>query len=389
MFFASAFHSALLWVTTSTSVAYSSNRRRTLLLSWLGLWPIAFVLIGIFPTACVLHAILTGSIATICAASNARPRTFALVSLVGGLCLYGSLAAVRLVELRQLMREFPLESLEARLAYEPRSTRESNNVVDVVKVMDDRRSSTLDNYDYYPMVDSFKVKRRMIALEDLHTGSVRLFNSSPGFGVARILYYRTSDIPLPPVPSVPLPKLSRSALGSSHSAGDVSPGEILDAPPSRKLRDNLEVMHRLEKYEFANPLAFGYIPQRRSAAGFRAHALKQLPTTGTDATEGNWHVDFVELISLLKHAEPVAYVSTNLPRMDELRDAPIRPLDSFERDQLSALRGGGDIVAAQAPGRIRMLGALRAVDECLNCHNVAAGDLLGVFSYDLRRDPPH
>ena len=34
-----------------------------------------------------------------------------------------------------------------------------------------------------------------------------------------------------------------------------------------------------------------------------------------------------------------------------------------------------------------MLGSLRATKECLQCHRVEHGALLGAFSYELLRDP--
>ena len=37
------------------------------------------------------------------------------------------------------------------------------------------------------------------------------------------------------------------------------------------------------------------------------------------------------------------YVSKNLPRMQELRDAPVRPLDDFEKQALRALEQGQEL----------------------------------------------
>jgi hypothetical protein len=74
--------------------------------------------------------------------------------------------------------------------------------------------------------------------------------------------------------------------------------------------------------------------------------------------------------------------------MDELRDAPTRPLDDFEAERLPKLRAGEELSTAQGPRRVRMLGAIRAQADCLRCHGVNQGDLLGAFSYDLRRDLP-
>jgi hypothetical protein len=74
--------------------------------------------------------------------------------------------------------------------------------------------------------------------------------------------------------------------------------------------------------------------------------------------------------------------------MDELRDVPCRPLDEFETENLPKLRAGDELASAQGPRRLRMIGAIRARDECLKCHSADPGELLGAFSYDLRRDRP-
>ena len=37
---------------------------------------------------------------------------------------------------------------------------------------------------------------------------------------------------------------------------------------------------------------------------------------------------------------------------------------------------------------ILMMGALRASKQCLQCHDVQRGELLGTFSYEMLRDPP-
>jgi len=70
--------------------------------------------------------------------------------------------------------------------------------------------------------------------------------------------------------------------------------------------------------------------------------------------------------------------------MEELRDAPTRPLDGFERDALEKLRGGEELVVEENPDELRMLGPLRALEECRHCHEVKADELLGAFSYRLR-----
>ena len=36
-----------------------------------------------------------------------------------------------------------------------------------------------------------------------------------------------------------------------------------------------------------------------------------------------------------------------------------------------------------APNRIRMVGSLRAGKDCMECHSIRRGELLGAFSYEL------
>jgi hypothetical protein len=99
-----------------------------------------------------------------------------------------------------------------------------------------------------------------------------------------------------------------------------------------------------------------------------------------------WRIQSLDLVSLLKHKEPAAYVSKNLPRMQELRHAPTRPLNAFESSALKSLRQGQDIEVESAANRIFMLGAIRAGKPCLECHAGTRGKLLGAFSYVLKQE---
>ena len=97
----------------------------------------------------------------------------------------------------------------------------------------------------------------------------------------------------------------------------------------------------------------------------------------------DWHVARLELVSLLVHDEPCAYVSANLPQMDEVRNVSTRSLDQFESQALARLRAGEDLVTESGPHAIRMLGPILASNDCLKCHGVERGTLLGCFSYTL------
>lgn len=159
-------------------------------------------------------------------------------------------------------------------------------------------------------------------------------------------------------------------------------------------RGALALAHRRGIVDFANPERLGIIgftkdgnkPKRDldRVVGFQAHAFRSMPDV--DLPSGTqWRIADLQLVSLLKHDPPAAYLSQNLPRMDELRQAATRPLDSFEFASLDRLRRGEELIVAEGSLTIRMLGAIRAARQCIECHDVTRGTLLGAFSYRLRR----
>ena len=95
----------------------------------------------------------------------------------------------------------------------------------------------------------------------------------------------------------------------------------------------------------------------------------------------------VLLVGILKHDQPLVYLSDKLPSMDLLRNGHTRELDSFEEAGLATLKGGEDLCIVERDDTLRMLGALRATAQCLKCHDASTGDLLGAFSYTLRYGP--
>lgn len=112
------------------------------------------------------------------------------------------------------------------------------------------------------------------------------------------------------------------------------------------------------------------------------HAFRALPPLAPARTT-RWQVKELQLVSLLKHRPAAAYVSDHLPRMDELATAKTRSLDGFESSALERLRTGEELVAVWHGAQIRMVGAIRAVEQCGHCHPVHRGTLLGAFAYRL------
>jgi len=149
--------------------------------------------------------------------------------------------------------------------------------------------------------------------------------------------------------------------------------------PTLGERAPLLEMHDSGVLDFIHPSGFGHIKDRRHVAGFEPHQFSQVP----QPTE-RWAVEQLDLISLLLHEKPVAYVSAKLPKMDELRGAPTRQLDEVEAEGLQALRNGEDLFVHSTEAGVRMVGSVRAANQCVKCHDGNRGDLLGAFSYRLR-----
>jgi hypothetical protein len=210
-------------------------------------------------------------------------------------------------------------------------------------------------------------------LEQLHEDTVRAFINQPGFGYARMGGISESDINSRlgngPPPAQPNPQV---APAWSFVAGVEGP-----PPPNEDvIRASFLEMHDLGVADFVYPRGFGLIKDRSRVIGFQSHQFSQLPDPGE-----RWSLQRLDLIGLVVHDDPVAYVSDSLPRMDELREGRKRPLDAFETNGLAALRKGEELYVRDTAVGLRVLGAVRSARQCIACHGGERGDLLGAFSY--------
>jgi hypothetical protein len=302
--------------------------------------------------------------------------TSAVVFSVMGLVSLGQWSHVR--------RDYPLVSLADRLNYEHRSVAPASpGVAAMPKSTTELTDQIRELEDLYQ--PGYVGMLRTRSLELAHASRVQQFISTPGFGVGRMLgpspgFARRGDEPESPIAQRPLP----AALEVSASLSEAAPGRqdsALGAAPAESRE-----LHRAALLDFGQPERFGYVQDVDHVSGFQPHRFSRFPELGEPKSKSapvQWRMARVELVSLLKHDRPMVYVSKNLPRMDELGDAPVRSLDSFEAHALSVLAEGKEIVSQSRPERIRMLGAVRAVEQCLNCHQVERGVMLGAFSYEI------
>jgi hypothetical protein len=278
--------------------------------------------------------------------------------------LTGWLVSYSLREFQRLRELYPFESMEERLP-EPVVVGPRRPLPSATEARLAKLESDAERHIPFPTRPEF--------LKMLHHNTVKLFINSPGFGVARAIDLPSRhdlDAPIRAPVRQPVPRASPSAIPAGLTSAPLPVEDV-----------NRSELHRDSITQFANPLRSGYVEDRRHAAGFVPHSFRQLPESPKERIK----VETIDLVGLLLNPEPLAYVSADLPRMDELRKAPTRPLDEFESAGLKQLRDGEDLVDAESGEYVRMLGAIRNARHCATCHGGERGDLLGAFSYILRR----
>src|SRR5262249_52375121 len=155
--------------------------------------------------------------------------------------------------------------------------------------------------------------------------TVYYFINSPGFGIRRMMR------PSPGLLSFGLRRWPPFPQPGSAPEAVVSLGEMR-TDGRIWAEESLYWMHADNVLDFVYPVGFGYVKDRRNVAGFQAHQLSFPPEPAH-----SWQLQHLDLVGLLLHEKPVAYVSAHLPRMDELREAPTRALDVFETEGLASL----------------------------------------------------
>ncbi len=280
-------------------------------------------------------------------------------------------------EYRELQAKYPMESLSERLAYESRHPKSEMSAD-----QDIRAASQVWHRD---PDESQRAERRYNALKEFHSLTFSQFVSAFGFGVSRMTEIQRHFINYQPPEPPPLDSFPKRPQQQDPPTAIKNPllAKNIDAVQQRiPLPSQLEVVQ-----QFTWDSAWAYVPSGQQAAGFRAHRLIQVPALHGDSPD-DWQISRLDLVSLLKFDSPRVYLSEHLPRMEELRNAETRPVDEFEQRALEQLRGGEDIVVDQQHNSIRMVGAVRAATQCLDCHSVRRGELLGAFSYLLDRKHP-
>jgi hypothetical protein len=355
----------------------------------------------------------------------ARPKNlnrnwFGVICLSCAMAAYGIAIAEFIPAYREhqeLLSRYPAVDLKPRLSYELVGTSPtagdgptlSGNVNSSPKYQErslDELNDTLRGYlDLGTMrIERRRTDRRMAfqALMRVHEGFVADFISQPGVGRSRIpgvKLLRKSNfldewdgvrLDVPP----DQPHIRRE---TSAGVGDGDFSDQLQTSDSRYHElaarlatpipgeSSLQHLHVHSIANFAPRNSFGGVSDRMEARGFEAHAFHISPSDSIwPDSQVDWQLSRLELVSLLKHHPAAAYVSDHLPAMDELKDAPTRAVTAFESQAITKLVDGDDLVVERSGDReITMIGAIRAITDCRDCHRVPLGGLLGAFSYKL------
>ncbi len=340
---------------------------------------------------------------------NIRCRTRVLISsviIVGSFALFTSAGKARIAELYQLRAQYPVTSLEERLAFETEGLSRYRKQVASRSVSVDP-DATLPNATSQASKISSPVEQRLANLEsdprsentargwafrELHQREREKFEVARGFGMVRMMdlafelrwienYEKKEELDV----------LKSEEEGESESFIEFNGTTIRRADDSSVASvsiptiDRLLGLHTNEAGDFLRPGDFGYVAAKRQAAGFRSHAFHQpKPSVTTEDPDVQWSIRRLELVSLLRFETPRVYVTQRLPNLEHLKAVPTRQLNEFEESNLPKLYRDEDVVLQESAGSILMLGSLRANKTCLKCHSVERGELLGAFSYELR-----
>ncbi len=315
------------------------------------------LLCGLLPTPTLILQVVASAFGTVGLVIPRYGRQVASVISISACVISWGMIASKAShyhrEVDELREATPFVSLEARLPIAKTTDAVPDSQIDAVE--------TRVGFEHGPSRWNF---------EYLHSERIKDFVRTPGFGVGRMVssthtvdsIRRAIRLPEP----IPQPGILRDEIEPSG-----------DAVPDAKVREFFG-FHADSIGSFVNSKGFGYFKSRHEVAGFAPHAFEREPKPAVP-----YMLERLELVGLVRNSEPAVYVSEFLPRMVELGSVASRPADGFEAAGLRRLAAGEDLVANAVGSKVRLLGAIRNMTACVECHGGRRGDLLGAFSYRL------
>ena len=327
----------------------------------------------------------------LCRALKARPRYYLHAGAAATLAIFLAFGLQGPSYWTALQQHYPMESVESRLAYEVRASQAPAPDGDVLAA---DAVAQLDHLYDQPR-EKYARQRRAESLAIVHGSYVTQFVNSPGFGVGRDIgsssrMIETSFREAAGKLQGPVPMPAETARTIEISAQDAGSQarEQTPRPAAPVIIPQLETVHRHAQLDFADPLDFGFVLDR-AARGRFSLASFHAPADPARIVGDRLPDDRVVGGAPGRTCEPAQARAADGVSLQEpaangrFTRRAVRPLDAFEEEGLSALRAGETIHTRDEGDRIRMLGAVRAAGQCLNCHEVQHGALLGAFSYEF------
>jgi len=386
MFYANLFFAVILLVAANTIILIRGKGLvgTTVVLAIIfSLLPFALMAIGVGLLLYVLWEFAFAlTIAARAAAHNSRPRSrFLAWSLLALVFVFGINLAIawtsKSAEVNRFREHFPYQSFEGRLPARPGTAvvlpRKAE--LSVARLEEEMSHFGVQYGERHRVSETYPGGwGGSRTLYELHEETVSHFIDQPNFGWARLLREPGEEY---------VAEGQRNAKPTAQpGTRSISTATWNEIGKEINLPDKLDSMHEDACMDFINPWLHWLFKDIRHVGGFQAHGLSKAPKDNE-----RYKLQTVDLVGLVVHPKPVAYVSDKLPAMDELREAPLRDLNAFEASGLKALQDGDEVFVREMPDKsLRMLGAIRALKQCVDCHGGARGDLLGAFSYELRRE---
>lgn len=305
-------------------------------------------------------------------------RSFRYGSILAFFLIYGGCSFQAYRELSDLKREYAVVQLHERL---PKKNSTSENV----ELSERARAQLNDLEEKFADAtrDGYQIRRVQQEVQSLHENALLAFTMSPSFGVARMsttfsILQRNSY----------KPDTRTMQQGTLLSWTGLSISEV-DALPESSFQ-SFERWLTASIMKFVPFWSLGVALESNRIAGFHSHGMEDYSKVPEKSHSlvldyAKYQVNRLDLISLLLHEKPVAYVSDTLPNMANLSKLRTRPLNPFEAVGLLRLEAGESIYVKEYQEHTLVLGALRNAKQCQACHEGERGKLLGAFSYDLVR----
>ena len=299
--------------------------------SWFGLIGMTFGILFIrvlSELTFALTVVLTIALVVTPSSWSRRRRVVVVATLTLLVTAYFLVPGIRVLSVRhQLRREFPIESLTERLAFEAQTTADPQSVF---------ARAYVDLMDVSPAVlrdlelqerKNLAFDARQYELSSLHQDEVRAFVEAAGLGVGRMISafgVRKEDLtptnlePLSPLPSqesesfVVLDGQTIRNAEPVTAEDDQRQGEEPSIEPLAR-----RVYYSTDAFKFVPDSTVGYVAGKQQAAGFLKHRFARDPEpVEPDAHGHRWEIVRLELVSLLKFKEARVYVDRKSTRLN-------------------------------------------------------------------------